>query len=658
MTERAMTEVHGPASADRSAPPVDRDARDAAVLAGAVAVGFLLGELLRVWMPSLVVILSEGMGVGPVGLAAAALATLASGTLAAAVVGRVAPRVVWLLGGTLIVGTRLGLLLVDGGRPQLVVATVGVIGGTVALVGLAAGSVRGDLARLGVISGAALSWAVLAVLGSVDLVWRSGAVGTLGSLTVVALTAPPLLRATRALDGGRAAAAWPWGALGPTIVLLGTIVAPAGRVATATGWSAGRVAVTTVVLSGLVVLGGLLAARSGPLLSGTGGAVLVLTGTAAALDAEGLTGVAGQAALAVGLGLCVVSSLRGGGTSARRRAVVTSVSLVLLGALTFAAYAGSLVRLPFGLHAVMLVTAVALALVALVGTLRGARLGRELPSPLLARMTAATLVVTLALTAPAALRSPADPGAPRADGTLRIVLANVHYGYDIEGRQRALQVGELLADLDADLIALNEIDRGWFITGSPDLLGTYELATGLTAVFAAATDEVWGNALLTRLPVLEVQRTRLPRGRDALRRSVLTVVVELPDGSPLGVVVTHLSHVDRQGDTRLPQVQAVAAIVARLRERGIPAVVAGDLNARPGDPELEVLEGVGLVGALGVGRLTYPDAAPRVQIDHVLAPPSVAVTRANVLGTGLSDHRFVVVDLRATDQDADGAIVD
>jgi endonuclease/exonuclease/phosphatase family metal-dependent hydrolase len=639
----------GAATSDRPNPVGDREARDASMLLGAVAAGFLLGELLRVWMPSLVVILSEGMGVGPVGLGAAALATLASGTLAATLVGPVAPRLVWLVGAALLVGTRLALLLVDGGRPQLVVATVGIVGAALALVGLAAGSARGDLARLGVMGGAALSWAVLAVLGSVDLVWRSGAIGTLGSLTVVALAAPPLMRTTRSLDGGRAAAAWPWGALGPSIVLLGTIVAPAGRVATATGWSAGRVAVVTVALMGLVVIGGLLAARSGPLLSGTGGAVLVLTGTAAALDAQGATSVAGQAALAAGLGLCAVSGLRGGGTSERRRAVVTGVSLVLLGAFVFAAYAGALVRLPFGLHAVMLVTAVLLALISLVGTLRGARLGREATSPLLVRVTGATIAVALVLAAPAALRSPADPGAPRSDGTLRVVLANVHYGFDVDGRQRALEVGALLADLDADLIALNEIDRGWFISGSPDLLSTYELATGLTAVFAPATDEVWGNALLTRLPVLEVQRTSLPRGRDPLRRSALTVVVELPDGSPLGIVVTHLSNVDRQGDTRLPQAQSVAAIVARLRERGIPAIVAGDLNARPGDPELEVLEDLGLVGALPVGRLTYPDAAPRVQIDHVLVPPSTDAVGANALTTGLSDHRFVVVDLRPSD---------
>ena len=631
---------------EAGATATERVARDSAVTLGAVAAGYLFMELLRVWMPSLVVVLNEGLSSGPVGLAGAALATFALGVLVATVVGPVPPRLLWLLGAAALLGTRLALLLVDGGRPQLVVATVGVAGGAIALAGLAGGSARGDLARLGVLGGAALSVAVLAVLGSVDLAWRTGAIGVLGSLTVIAVTALPLLRATRALDGGMAAAAWPWGALGPTIALLGILIAPSGRVAIATDWGPGSIAVTTVGLAALLVVGGLIAARSGPLLAGTAGAVLVLTGTAAALDAEGPSSVAGQAALALGLGLCLVSGVRGGGTSPRRRAVVTASSLVVFAAIVFAAYAGALIRLPFGLHAVMLTTAVLLAGAALVSTLRGARLGREAPSPLLAGMTAATLVAALVLSAPAALRAPAEPGPLREDGSLRIVLANVHYGYDVEGRQRALEVGDLLADLDADIIALNEIDRGWFITGNPDLLSTYWLATGLTPVFAPATDEVWGNAVLARPPLLEVQRARLPRGRDPLPRSVLTVVVELPDGSPLGLVVTHLSNVDRQGDTRLPQAQSLAAIVARLRERGIPAVVAGDLNARPGDPELEVLEDLGLSSALPEGRMTFPDVGARVQIDHILLPPGWETIGASTLATGLSDHRFVVADIR------------
>jgi endonuclease/exonuclease/phosphatase family metal-dependent hydrolase len=640
-------------ASDRAAVPHDRDGRDLAVVAGAVAVGLVLTELLRAWMPTLVVVLGEGMGAGPAGLAIAALGTLAVAPLAGTLIGRVPARLMWLLGGALLLGARLALLLVtSGGRPQLVVTTAGVLGGVVAVVGLAAGSARGDLARLGLLAGAALSAAVLAVLGSVDLAWRTGAVGVLGSLTVVALAAPPLLRATRALDGGSAAAAWPWGALGPALVLLGTVGAPAGRVAVATGWGPGRVASTAVGLMALVVVGALLAARTGPLLAGTAGAVLVLVGTAAALDADGLSAVAGQAALAGGLGPCVVSGLRGGSTSPRRRGTTAGVSLVLLGMLAFAAYAGALVRLPFGTHTVILDTASLLASSALVSTVRGARLGREAPSPLLARLTAVTVLGALVLVGPAALRAPAERGPVDEDGTLTVVLANVHFGYDIAGRQRTLEVGSLLASLGADIVALNEVDRGWLITGAPDLLSSYAMATGLTPVFGPATDEVWGNALLTRLPVLEVQRTRLPRGRDPLARSVLTVVVELPDGSPLAVVVTHLSDVDRQGDTRLPQAQAVAAIVARLRERGIPALIAGDLNAQPGDPELQVLEDLELARALPPGLRTFPDAVPRLQIDHVLVPLGFLVERAGTIATGLSDHRFITLELRWRDPDA------
>ena len=629
--------------------------RDLAVVAGAVAAGFLLLEVLRAWLPSLLVILGESMDAGPVGLAIAALGALALAPLLATALGPLPPRIVWLLGATLLLGGRAALLLVDGGRAQLVVTTVAAVGGALTVVGLAAGSTRGDLARLGLLGGASLSGAVHAVLGSVDLVWRGGALGVLGTLTTIVVAAPPLLRATRALDGGRAAAAWPWGTLGPALLLLAVLVTPAGRVAVATEWSAARVGVTAVALMLLVMLGALVGARSGPLLAGPAGAALVLLGTAAALDAEGARAVAGQAALAAGLGPAVVSGLRGGDTSPRRRGLVAGASLLLLGMLVFAGYAGGLVPLPFDLDAVLLVAAVMLATAALMATLRGARLGREVASPLLVRLTAVTLVVGVVLAGPASLRRPADPGTGGAADTLSVVLANVHYGFDVDGRQRALDVGALLAELDADVVALNEVDRGWLVAGGTDLLSTYAVATGLTPVFGPAADEVWGNAVLTRLPVLDVQRSPLPQGDDPLARAVLTVVVELDDGSPLAIVVTHLSNGAGAADTRLAQAQAVAAVVARLRDRGIPALVAGDLNAGPETPELAVLEDLGLVRALAPGRRTFPDVAARVQIDHVLLPGDATLVRADALTTGLSDHRFVSVELRpagAADDDA------
>jgi endonuclease/exonuclease/phosphatase family metal-dependent hydrolase len=621
-----------------------------AVALGAAGVGFVLLELLRVWMPSLIVILGEGRGVLPLGLGAAALATLAVAPLVALATGGLAPRVPWLVGVALLLGARLALLMVDGGTAQLTVATVGVIGATVAVTALAAGSPRGDVARLGLLAGAAASFAVLAVLGSVDLAWRGGLAVVPVTATLVLIVGLLAASAARGLEGGRAAAS-PWGSVGPALVLLGVLGGPAGRVATATGWPPGRVAISVVLLQALAVLGGILGARMGPLAAGPLAAGLVVAGTAAALGAEGTASVLGQAALLAGIGFALGAGLRGGATAGTRRAVVAGASMLLLGLLVFIGYAGFLIRLPFGLAEVMLATAALVAVLSLLGTLRAARHGRESAAPLLTSFTAVTLTCTVLLASLGGLRSPGPALEDRTSETLRVVLANVHFGFDVEGRQRARDVGALLASLDADVVALNEVDRGWFISGAPDLLATYAGATGLTPVFGPASDTVWGNAVLTRLPVLEVQRTQLPRGRDPLVRSALTVVVEQPDGSPLAIVVTHLSNVDRQGDTRLPQAQSVAAIVARLRERGIVTIVAGDLNAGPGEPELVVLRDIGLRSALPDGLRTFPAARPVVQIDHVLVPESLEVRSSSTLDRGLSDHRFVLVELVPTTVD-------
>jgi endonuclease/exonuclease/phosphatase family metal-dependent hydrolase len=625
-----------PASAGRSGP----DGGQAAVVAGAAALGLVLLEVIRVWLPSLVVILGEGSGVSPLGLGGVTLATLAIAPLCAVTLGRVPARILWILGAAVLLGARLTLIGSLGGSAQVWAATVGVAGGAVAVVGLAAGAPRGDTARAGFLAGAVGSFALLAALGSVDLAWRTGAFARSGSLLLVVWCGLLIARATRALDGGTAAA-WPWAAVGPALVLLGVLGGPAGRIATATGGTPSRAAATAAALQVLLVIGAVIAVRVGPLAAGPAGAALALAGTALALPADASTAVAGQAALLLGIGAVLGAGPRGGDTSLRRRGVVVGASLVGFGVLTLLAYAGYRVSLPIDDRAVLLTAAALVAASGVVGAVRAARLGREpLDGPLLRRMLAAAVVIGVLLASGGLLRPGADGPGSATEGELRVSLANVHSGFDTDGRLRAIEVGRVLADLDADIIVLNEVDRGWLISGSPDLLGSYLSATGMTGVFGPAADEVRGNAVLTRLPVLEVQRTVLPRGRDPLTRTVLTVVVELPDGTALAVVATQLSDVDRQGDTRLPQAQAVAAVVARLQERGVAVIVAGDLNATLGDAALVVLEEL-LVRTLPDSARTFPAAAPRDQLDHVLVPADWQVRSSRAFNSGFSDHRFV-----------------
>lgn len=625
--------------------------RSAAVAAGAVALGLFLLDMLRIWMPSLIVVLGEGLDAGLPGLTLTALLVLSCGAIAALGGETIPPRVIWIVGAALLLGGRLALTLgAAGGTPQLIVSSVAVAGGAIAVAGLAAGSSRGDIARIGLIGGAALSFAIQAALGGVDLASRAGFAARLLSIVFVAGAGLVMARATRHLDGGRSPAAWPWASVGPALVLVGVLGAPAGRIAVATGFGPGTTAAVAIGLQVLLVVGALIAGRLGPLGASPAAAVLVLTGTSVALAADRPLAVLGQAGLMLGLGLVLGSGPHGGNTSPRRRAATAGMSMVLFGVLLLLAYAGYLTLLPFGIRSILVLIASFIAVAALIGALRAARLGRELISPLLAPGLALTLAIGLLLAGPASLRGTAPLPDASPVGTLRIALANVHFGYDVEGRQRAREVGTVLAAFDADVIALNEVDRGWFISGGTDLLSTYAEMTGMRAVFGPASDEMWGNAILTRLPILEVERTRLPRGRAPLARSALTVIIEQPDGRPLAIIVTHLSNVDIANETRLPQAQSVAAIVARLRERGIATIVAGDLNARPGDPELEVLADIGLRTALPDTVMTFPAASPRIQIDHILVPSGWEVITSRALNSGLSDHRFLeIVIQRASD---------
>jgi len=610
--------------------------------AGPAGVGWALGDALRVWLPALAVGVGAEQGFATV--AAGAATVVAVPLVTAAAVVRVPPRILWLLGAAALLGARLALATGGDGAALRWTAAIAVAGGMAAVVALAAGSPRGDVARAGLLIGTAGSWAVLAGLHGVDLAWRTGAAARLVTLLLVTVAGLAVLRTARQLDVARGAAARPWALVGPGLALIGLVGAPTGRIAVATGWDAGRVGAVAVLVQLLMVLSVLAAVRLGPLTAGPSAAVLVLGGTAAGVDPTSVWAVAGQAAILVGIGAGWGAGPRGLATGPGRRALVASGTWVAFTVVVLAEHAATTVRVPWDSRAVVLGTAAVLAVASLAGTLRAARHGREpvTVGPLAAAVLAVPVAVVLALAA--AVRPEPEP-APPAPDAVRVVQANVQLGFDPDGRRRAPELGVALAALDADVIVLNEVDRGRYVTGAADLLGTYAAATGMTTVFGPTSGPLHGTAVLTRLPVVEVARQTLPAGGDPRTRSALTVVLERPDGELLAVVATRLSDVDRRGDTRLPQAQAVAGIVARLRERGLPVLVVGDLAAAPGDPALTVLEEL-LVRALPDSVRTFPATSPRVQVDHVLIPPTWTVESARALNTGLTDHRVIDVLLR------------
>lgn len=251
-----------------------------------------------------------------------------------------------------------------------------------------------------------------------------------------------------------------------------------------------------------------------------------------------------------------------------------------------------------------------------------------------------------------------------SDPAVRLLTFNVHHGVGPDGRHDLARLVELLASTGADVLCLQQVDRHFGARSQGvDQALLLSRALDMELVWGPAIDEPpvpggsgrrqYGNALLTRLPVLATDLQALPGGGEP--RSALRALVER-EGAALWVTTTHLS----AGSAADRAAQAAALVRARPGPAA-PEVLVGDLNARAGARELAVLstrftDAWPLAQARsdqsgrwslrrGAGR-THPAHRARRRIDQVWVSPEVRVRAAEVLdGSACSDHHPLRVDL-------------
>ncbi|MFI0965071.1 endonuclease/exonuclease/phosphatase family protein [Streptomyces sp. NPDC021080] len=310
----------------------------------------------------------------------------------------------------------------------------------------------------------------------------------------------------------------------------------------------------------------------------------------------------------------------------------------------------------------------------------------------------------------------AHPGPPHS-GRVRFATFNVLHGRTlVDGRPVSVRAADgpevplvrAVASLDADVVALQEVDRLQERSGKVDQASAAAAGSGAphwryASAFhgTAKADAGWvpepsepglrvygpreaeagdgvpshGIALLSRLPVRHWRARRLApapvpmplrtpghRGLTVSRdqpRAVLAAVLEGSRG-PFTVVALHLSFVP---GWNIRQLLAVRSWIADLPG---PRVLLGDFNL-PGALPRTVLGPAGGSRIRTGGRRsgpggtpplprgwrdlartpTYPAHRPLVQLDHVLASgiEAGAATGAHAPSTPVSDHRPLVVEL-------------
>ena len=230
--------------------------------------------------------------------------------------------------------------------------------------------------------------------------------------------------------------------------------------------------------------------------------------------------------------------------------------------------------------------------------------------------------------------------------TVRVLTYNIHHGEGLDGRIDLKRIARIIRQTEADLVALQEVDRGVTRSDRVDQPARLAELTGLQAVFEKNIDcqgGEYGNAVLSRLPIESHENHALPRVGANEQRGLLEVQVRT-GGQRLVFFATHLDH-QRDDAERMASVAALHELLGACADR--PVIVAGDFNATPDSRVLsaaaEFLTST-IEGETAAGG-TYPADQPERRIDHILSDgrSGLRLTECRVLLEPVaSDHRPVL----------------
>jgi endonuclease/exonuclease/phosphatase family metal-dependent hydrolase len=163
---------------------------------------------------------------------------------------------------------------------------------------------------------------------------------------------------------------------------------------------------------------------------------------------------------------------------------------------------------------------------------------------------------------------------PFAGPRLAVASYNIHRCIGGDGRRDVARVARVIASLDADVIALQEVESRRISADAPMQMDVLAHLVGLTAVSGPTiehADAHFGNALLTRLPIRAVRKLDLTfRRREP--RGALDVDFDI-EGTRVRVIATHLGLLPRE---RRHQVQRILDTAADQQDGVI--VLLGDIN--------------------------------------------------------------------------------
>lgn len=255
--------------------------------------------------------------------------------------------------------------------------------------------------------------------------------------------------------------------------------------------------------------------------------------------------------------------------------------------------------------------------------------------------------------------------------SLRLMTLNIAHGrglspyqgfHSAKSIERSLKrIAHLLRRIDADVVALQEVDEDSHWNKRIHLLDALQEASGYTEAYLGVHNRrvgklplAYGNGFLTKYPIRHAEHMAF--GQASLgEKGFACAELETAQGI-LPVINLHLDF--RSRVRRIEQVERLIQFLEYKeytsdRRPHLSPIICGDFNARKGKRTDAVrhlfsylLENFNYQLLPKWKSRTFPSILPTHGIDFFFIPPSYKVERCEVLRSFVSDHRPVLVELK------------
>jgi len=623
------------------------------------AVSVLLGlQILRILVPSVTWLLGDRMGLSSIELGAIVFVIFSTSFLAGSL-----RRLFGYRWSIVITAGGLGLVRLfiqirwDDPLINFVLAIIGTVLLILFLpVCLEEARLKGGAAIghfiLGLLLGLTLDTTLHGAFNTYDAIWQPGFLPLLIALVLVLIQWITLVRmvTVKGLDnvkpkGSQGFKSIIWTAMGPFLFLQLVIFQNIARLTVLTGW-ASPIVFSCILLAqvvGLIVVVWLFNSehRNLWIMALAFGTLLLLT-TLVSNPPEAwlvtLTVFVGQISLTMLIALVIV----GMSTHTKSKSISSitlgnGLAMIVLVVLLLGYYLVYQVNLPYSNTILEPIAAGIIIVCALASTI-GLRL--KIKMDIKSWLVPGLAIALLVLPAIYVINWHEPKAIAGSNFPIRVMTYNLHNGFDTDGYLGIEAIARVIEDSNCDIIALNEVSRGWVVSGRLDMLTWLSQRLNMPYVYGPTADSFWGNAILSLYPIIDYSNHDLPPDNLFILRGFTSMLVDL-GGDRLQIIVTHFHHIEQDSDVRKLQSQNIIDYWNGANS----TVLLGDLNANPDDPEMDMLRKAGLVDAMAgehTSAYTYPSTNPSRRIDYIFISPDLIVQETRVLNSTASDHLPVV----------------